>query len=503
MSRKQKIGDVDWSAVENARKVKRVLALKKDEDDCYHCPVINCDHPGFTSKRGCRKHVNNIHPCYFYFDENPGRDISDENTSSSSTQDLEKKTCTIYMPSYPVNSGVALEFSSWLAAICGGGISRSQSQQTASRAMKFLKFCSGEDEDELTSSFIDYCLGCPRLITDFAEVLKNEWKIGRSTQLSYLHAISDLIDFRKADEASEDALRNFAISEVYLTRGKKFLARQKKMEWSRDLDLDSLISANCWASLKEIEKVIPYHLDEFKYGVEKCKCFPLHEVPLQSLTCATRFVAVFLFLRVKSARLMTFQHLTVSMFENSKANNGFIDQKEFKTNLSYTFDSLVLDDLPTRVIALYVEHVRSLLNPQNDCLLLTRNGTQYKKLGNAMCKLVYQAIGKYIHPTRYRQIVETESAKMLCLEDQKNISLDQKHSSQVARIYYRKNSSRCVAVDGQISMRKLFGGSHDTSDTLIKSMLFSEKSESDISKASLKEIKTIIVLMRKKMMWNP
>ena len=69
---------MDWSAVENAMKVKRVLALKKDEDDCYHCPVINCNHPG-------------LHPWYFYFDENPGRDISDENISTSSTQDLEKK----------------------------------------------------------------------------------------------------------------------------------------------------------------------------------------------------------------------------------------------------------------------------------------------------------------------------------------------------------------------------------------------------------------------------
>ena len=106
-----------------------------------------------------------------------------------------------------------------------------------------------------------------------------------------------------------------------------------------------------------------------------------------------------------------------------------------------------------------------------------------------MCKLVYQAIGKYIHPTRYRQIVETESAKTLCLEDQKNISLGQKHSSQVARIYYQKNISRRVAVDGQIFMRKLLGGSRDTSDSLIKSMLLSEKSESDISKANLKELK--------------
>ena len=128
MSRKRKIGTVDWSAVENARKVKRVLKIKKDED---HCSVINYDHPGFTNKRGCRKNVNNIHP--WYFDENPGRDISDisdENTSASSTQDLEKKTCTIYMPSYPVNSGVALEFSSWFAAICGGGsLDRSHNRQ--------------------------------------------------------------------------------------------------------------------------------------------------------------------------------------------------------------------------------------------------------------------------------------------------------------------------------------------------------------------------------------
>ena len=85
--------------------------------------------------------------------------------------------------------------------------------------------------------------------------------------------ISDLVDFRKAHEASADALRNFGISEVYLTRGKKFLARQKKMEWSLDLNLDSLISANCWASLEEMEKVIPYHIDEFKYVVESANVF--------------------------------------------------------------------------------------------------------------------------------------------------------------------------------------------------------------------------------------
>ena len=88
-----------------------------------------------------------------------------------------------------------------------------------------------------------------------------------------LYARRDLIDFRKAHEASAEAPRNFGIPEVYLTRGKRFLARQKNMEWSRDLDLDSLISANCWASLEEKEKVIPYHTGEFKYVIEKLQMF--------------------------------------------------------------------------------------------------------------------------------------------------------------------------------------------------------------------------------------
>ena len=56
-------------------------------------------------------------------------------------------------------------------------------------------------------------------------------------------------------------------------------------------------------------------------------------------------------------------------------------------------------------------------------------------------------------------------------------------------MYYQKNISRRVAVDRETSMRKLLGDSRDMSDSLIKSILFSEKSESDLSKASLEEIK--------------
>ena len=92
---------------------------------------------------------------------------------------------------------------------------------------------------------------------------------------------------------------------------------------------------------------------------------------------------------------MTFQYLTVPMFEASKLNEGSIDRKEFKTNVTFTFGSLLFDELSTRVVDLYINSVRPLLNPKCDYLLLTCNGTQYKKLGDAMCKLVYSAIGKY------------------------------------------------------------------------------------------------------------
>ena len=58
---------------------------------------------------------------------------------------------------------------------------------------------------------------------------------------------------------------------------------------------------------------------------------------------------------------MTFQFLTVIMFQSSKANDGFVDQTEFKTNCSYTFGSLLFDDLAIRVIDRYVDNVRPLL----------------------------------------------------------------------------------------------------------------------------------------------
>ena len=78
-------------------------------------------------------------------------------------------------------------------------------------------------------------------------------------------------------------------------------------------------------------------------------------------------------------------------------------------------------------------------------VLVKRNGGQHNKLGELMSKLVFDATDKYVHPTRYRQIVETASSRQLSSSAQSTISEDQKHSSVVARVHYQKQRSREVA----------------------------------------------------------
>ena len=67
--------------------------------------------------------------------------------------------------------------------------------------------------------------------------------------------------------------------------------------------------------------------------------------------------------------------------------------------------------------------------------MITRCGKQQGKSSSLLEKIVYKAIGKYIHPTRYRQIIETTCATNLPQEEQEIVSEDQKHSSSVANNY--------------------------------------------------------------------
>ena len=208
--------------------------------------------------------------------------------------------------------------------------------------------------------------------------------------------------------------------------------------------------------MEELLEVVSFHLPRYEQTVKTCQN-DAGQVNPSDLTFATKFLATYLFIKVKGSRPMTYQYLTVDMVKAAKENGGFIDQKNCKTAGKYGFDSVILTDTSMQILDGYITFVRPLLKPQCDFVLVTKSGSQHSKLGNEMSKLVFDAIGKYIHPTRYRQIVETQSLDALNDKEHRLLCEDQKHSSVVAKVHYQKRRSREVAVKAHECLQKLQG----------------------------------------------
>lgn len=444
----------------------RRLHLAKSGDGLVNCPVIGCEHPGFASQRGCRKHVKTKHSWYYYFDEKPNVSIDNLLTSPSDAKGVNGKGSKI--PSCSSDNDFARSFSQWLQGSCGGGKSRKQSDLSVTRALKFIKFAGdecGDSEEEVLSShtFLDYILGSPQLLTKFVDTLKEKWGLGQSGRIAYIASISDLLDFRKFTRPPASVLQNFAVTEVYLKRGRKCLAKDMRANWTSELDVETLESRRSWAALSEVQSVIPFHIERYESVLEKCMACQTSVKPCD-VTFATRFIATYLFLKVKGCRPMTYQHLTLRMFESARRNDGMIDQKIFKTAKRFGFDSVFFDKCSIEILEKYITYVRPLLTPTCDYVLVNRNGKQFQKLTDLFSVLVFEAIGKYIHPTRYRQIIETKSSEILPPNEQKWISEDQKHSSNVARVHYQKKRSREVAIRGRWCMQKLLAADCEKED---------------------------------------
>ena len=95
---------------------------------------------------------------------------------------------------------------------------------------------------------------------------------------------------------------------------------------------------------------------------------------------------------------------------------------------------------------------------------------------------MFEAIGKYINPTRYRQIMETESCNNLELDECTWISEDQKHSSQAAKTYYQKKEiERGCPPDRQTCLKKLCGEEGIKMEEELQSFIQKECSDTDDS----------------------
>ena len=90
------------------------------------------------------------------------------------------------------------------------------------------------------------------MIVDFLGMLQNDLKIGHAGAFNYLKSLEDIMDFRKCNGVTDNVLRSFAMTEVYIRRGKRTLSKKKKADWSRNFDLETLIARNSWATVEEM-----------------------------------------------------------------------------------------------------------------------------------------------------------------------------------------------------------------------------------------------------------
>ena len=467
----------NWCTLDGARKKKRKLHLEPDDKGIYLCPVSKCLHVGFKSQRGVRKHVNNKHKWFFYFDSQP--EVKREEAQSSNTD--RKRPSTHKQLAFSIDSGCGLEFVQWLQTPAGGYKKLKEAKQAAKRGMKFLMFCMGDCEDGISAqeSYIDCVVGSPTMLMKFLKLLLEEWGLKSAGALSYLQAVSDLCDFRKCHGVPDSTLRLFAVTEVYLRRSKSTLYRKRNIEYSRNLNLEALIAGESWATLEDMEKVIPHHSPKYEELFRKAGSETDNMLTVSELAFATRFLITFLLLRVKCTRPMSLQYLTVDMMALATKNGGFVDQTQFKTTDQYGFDSLIFSEDALQVVNTYIERIRPLCKPKCEYVILTTAGTRYTAFCNALSLLTLEAIGKHITPTRYRAIVESESVERLPKDKQLIISKDQKHSSLVARKHYQKRLSREVAEEGAAAMRDLVGDERDRHTKVLANNLLDSVGTSD------------------------
>ena len=445
-----------WKDAVGAKKKSRRLSIQKSTDGLFHCPVSSCDNLPYKSQRGCRKHVYQRHGWFYYFDERPDIDeVLPKQIVETSKITKAKKSQTSDMPSFLKTCTIYKSFRDWLMSPGGSSKGRVQAEQISSRVLKYFRFCCQDvcPTWDIPFPIVDYCVGSITQISDFVDHLSKKWNVGYSGIIGYMNALSHLLDYRRITDERYGNNQTFMASEIYIQRVKQSLAKKMRSEWNVLLSVEYLSSINCWATLNDLQDVIPFHGDKFAQILVNSSTESAIVSP-HDLSFCTSFVTTILFLMVKASRPMTYQVLTAEMFRNIDYN-GFIDQTIFKTKDKYGFDSLIFSNDVVDMINGYIKCIRPRLTPRCNFLLVTKHGSQLTRLGDVFGRMVFQAIGKYVHPTRYRQIVETESAEKLTIEEQYSLSEDQKHTSNVAKVHYKKLRSHTVAERGKQAMVKL------------------------------------------------
>ena len=281
-----------WSEISGALSKPKRLHLEKDIEGSCKCPVPECHHEGFTTQRGCRKHVKVKHQWFIYFNEKPNLENLPEKEELSTEVLDESRSDTSSLLTFPTSCEIGEQFNKWLTSCGGGSKSQRQAHQILSRVFKFFKFCC-EDKEELSYEVVDFSFSSPTLLFRFVDAMEEEWKLQHAGRLGYLDSISEFIDFRKVRNPTEHVLRNLAITEVHLKKARRSISKMMRLQWVRDLDIETLEAKGHWATMAELVDVIAVNLPRYENILKFCRSNPETASPLD-LSFATRFVAVYL-----------------------------------------------------------------------------------------------------------------------------------------------------------------------------------------------------------------
>ena len=130
---------------------------------------------------------------------------------------------------------------------------------------------------------------------------------------------------------------------------------------------------------RAVRSQVSFYLPRYEQTVKTCQS-DSGKVNPSDLAFATKFLATYLFIKVKGSLSMTYQYLTVEIIKAAKANGGF------------------LTDTSIQILDGYINFVSPLLKPQCNFVLVTKSGNQHSKLGNEISKLVLTQLANSFTP---------------------------------------------------------------------------------------------------------
>ena len=78
--------------------------------------------------------------------------------------------------------------------------------------------------------------------------------------MSKLNSVARISKQYEFKGVSAFILSIFSVAEVFLKHARRFISRKMRVQWTVELDFDTLERKEHWASLNDLQKVIPFHM---------------------------------------------------------------------------------------------------------------------------------------------------------------------------------------------------------------------------------------------------